>query len=70
MIKMSWFQNFGDASATLSDPSLTGGEGPFGGNQTAAGTQRGDPRDLDHYMFFLITYNYKLKTTRKGLPKF
>jgi len=63
-------QNFGDASAQLSDPSLTGGPGPFGGCQTCAGQQRGDPRDLDHYMFFLITYNYKLKTTRKGLPKF
>ncbi len=69
-------QNFGDASAQLSDPALTGNggtggaPGPFGGCQTCAGQQRGDPRDLDHYMFFLITYNYKLKTTRKGLPKF
>jgi len=64
-------QNFGDASAQLSDPSLTGGPSPLGpGCQTCAGQQRGDPRDLDHYMFFLITYNYKLKTTRKGLPKF
>ncbi|MCG3165966.1 MAG: hypothetical protein POELPBGB_01741 [Bacteroidia bacterium] len=69
-------QNFGDASAQLSDPAITGNggtggaPGPFGGCQTCAGQQRGDPRDLDHYMFFLITYNYKLKTTRKGLPKF
>jgi hypothetical protein len=63
-------QNFGDESAQLSDPSLTGGPGPFTGCQTCSGQQRGDPRDLDHYMFFLITYNYKLKTTRKGLPKF
>ncbi len=68
--------NFGDASAQLSDPAilgdggLGGAPGPFSGCQTCAGQQRGDPRDLDHYMFFLITYNYKLKTTRKGLPKF
>ena len=69
-------QNFGDASAVMSDRALTGtgtnggAPGPFGGCQTCSGQQRGDPRDLDHYMFFLITYNYKLKTTRKGLPKF
>lgn len=69
-------ENFGDASAYLSDRALTGtspaggAPGPFSGCQTCAGQQRGDPRDLDHYMFFLITYNYKLKTTRKGLPKF
>ena len=37
---------------------------------TSAGSQRGDPRYNDAYMFALITFNYKLKTTRANLPKF
>lgn len=74
--KSTLAQNFGPESAEMSDKALTGtnpiggAPGPFGGCQTCASQQRGDPRDLDHFMFFLITYNYKLKTTRKGLPKF
>ncbi len=51
--------------AQMADPSL--GEIP---GQTAANQQRGDPTDYDAYMFMMITLNYKLKTTRKGLPKF
>ena len=52
-------------AATMADPSL--GEVP---GQTAVNQQRGDPTDYDSYMFLMITLNYKLKTTRKGLPKF
>ena len=32
--------------------------------------QRGDPTDNDSYLFLIIGANYKLKTTRGGLPKF
>lgn len=49
----------------MGDPSLGEIEG-----QTSANQQRGDPTDNDTYMFLMITLNYKLKTTRKGLPKF
>ena len=51
--------------AQMADPSL--GTVP---GQTEANQQRGDPSDYDAYMFMMITLNYKLKTTRKGLPKF
>jgi hypothetical protein len=34
------------------------------------GQQRGDPSDLDSYMFLMITYQRKIRTSRKGLPKF
>lgn len=34
------------------------------------GQQRGDPTDLDSYMFMTITYYRKIRTGRKGLPKF
>ena len=37
---------------------------------TDPGQQRGDPKYNDAYMFALITLNYKLRTTRKNLPKF
>jgi len=52
-------------AAEMADPSLGNIRG-----QTAVNQQRGDPKDNDAYMFLLITINYKLKTTRKGLPKF
>jgi hypothetical protein len=39
-------------------------------NATDPGQQRGDPKYNDAYMFALITLNYKLRTTRKNLPKF
>ncbi len=51
--------------AQMADPSL----GTIPG-QTAVNQQRGDSSDYDSYMFLMITLNYKLKTTRKGLPKF
>ncbi|MFM8433218.1 MAG: DUF6089 family protein [Bacteroidota bacterium] len=37
---------------------------------TAAGQQRGDPRDKDSYMFAIFSVNYKLKSGRGGLPRF
>lgn len=74
-------QNFGPAAAALADPSLykSGannhngiiyGDGPFGGCQTCPNQQRGDPTDNDSYMFLTIMVSKKIKTTRKGLPKF
>ncbi|MBN2669723.1 MAG: outer membrane beta-barrel protein [Bacteroidales bacterium] len=52
-------------AAEMADPSLGEVQGQAGANQ-----QRGDPKDYDSYMFLTITVNYKLKTTRSGLPKF
>lgn len=58
-----------DIGRALADPSLA--RSPSGeGCSYCPGQQRGDPTDLDSYMFLLITYNRKIKTTRKGLPKF
>ncbi len=37
---------------------------------TAAGEQRGDPRDKDSYMFAIISINYKLRTGRSAYPMF
>ena len=58
----------------LADPSLAPvpeGIDSFGGACSACpGQQRGDPTDLDSYMFLMITYQRKIRTTRKGLPKF
>ena len=63
-----------DVVAALADPSLApypNNDEPFAGAcQTCPGQQRGDPTDLDSYMFLLITYNRKIRTTRRGLPKF
>jgi hypothetical protein len=39
-------------------------------NITAAGQQRGDPRDKDSYMFGIFSINYKLTRGRGGLPRF
>jgi hypothetical protein len=63
-------------AAALSDPSLNqfpvglGDENYLGACQSCPGQQRGDPTDFDSYMFLLITYNRKIRTTRRGLPKF
>jgi hypothetical protein len=58
----------------LADPSLAAvpeGIDVFeGACSTCPGMQRGDPTDLDSYMFLTITYSRKIRTTRKGLPKF
>jgi hypothetical protein len=37
---------------------------------TAAGEQRGDPRDKDSYMFAILSINYKLRTGRSSFPMF
>jgi len=37
---------------------------------TAPGAQRGDPRDLDSYMFAIISINYRLRTGRQMYPLF
>jgi hypothetical protein len=37
---------------------------------TAPGAQRGDPRDLDSYMFAVININYRLSTGRSAYPLF
>lgn len=55
---------FGTTAALAADPT----EGTWVGS--AAYQQRGDPTDNDSFMFLMITANYKLKTTRGGLPKF
>jgi hypothetical protein len=73
--------NFGDVSADISDPAL-GKTIEFQGDfyhaapesekdcQTCPNQQRGDPTDLDSYMFLNFSVNYRLKSSRKGLPKF
>jgi hypothetical protein len=61
-------------SKGLADPSLA--PAPSGvdlidnGCSACPGQQRGDPTDLDSYMFMTITYYRKIRTGRKGLPKF
>ncbi|HEX5002171.1 MAG TPA: DUF6089 family protein [Bacteroidia bacterium] len=37
---------------------------------TAAGAQRGDPRDKDTYMFAIISVTYKLRSGRSSFPMF
>ena len=55
----------GDVAAYLADPSS--GDKP---SWTYGGEQRGDPNDMDSYMIFIVNLTYKLRTNRKGLPKF
>jgi hypothetical protein len=58
----------------LADPSLAPAPDlPDNINRACSacpGQQRGDPTDLDSYMFMTITYYRKIRTGRKGLPKF
>jgi len=65
---------YDNVAAALADPSLNrvpDNIDAFEGACSACpGQQRGDPTDLDSYMFFTITYQRKIRTTRKGLPKF
>ena len=58
-------ENCGPLAAELADPSSK--EHP---NWTAPGQQRGDAKDKDSYMFMTLNLTYKLKQTRRGLPKF
>lgn len=69
------YQERGAAAAYLADPSLYYMPAEFGGNntnlrQTAAGQQRGDPKDKDAYMFINITASYKVPYKRKTRSKF
>lgn len=57
-------EQFGSDAALAADPSQGSWEG------AESYQQRGDPSDNDSYMFLLLSANYKLKTTRGGLPKF
>lgn len=58
-------ENCGEVAAALADPSSK--EHP---NWTAPGQQRGDAKDKDTYMFISLNLTYKLKQTRRGMPKF
>jgi len=58
-------QQSGDVGAYLADPHL----GKIDG-QTNAGFQRGDPTDLDSYMFATIKVFYKFKGGFMEIPKF
>lgn len=65
--------DYDDVAMGLADPSLEAispNAEWTGGCSACPGQQRGDPTDLDSYMFLTITYNRKIRTTRKGLPKF
>ncbi len=61
----------GDVAAFLADPSL--GVGPLyegGLNPTAAGQQRGDPDDLDAYLFLKFHVHYKMYKYRSSSKKY
>ena len=83
--KATLANTYGKESSALSDPALspafikTDGtvtpdhaspEGQGYGCQTCPNQQRGDPTDKDAYMFLNFSVNYRLKSSRKGLPKF
>jgi hypothetical protein len=53
--------------SAIADPSL---HDPAAGAATGPGQQRGDPRDMDSYMFAIFSINYKLKRGRSALPRF
>ncbi len=65
---------YDEVAKALADPSLA--PAPSGvdlidrGCSACPGQQRGDPTDLDSYMFMTITYYRKIRTGRRGLPKF
>src|SRR5690349_3367808 len=80
-VSTSYFDNasiraaYGNVAAALADRSLRNQylstTGIDYGGITAAEQQRGDPRDLDAYMFAIFSINYKLRTSRTGgLPRF
>lgn len=61
----------GEIAAYLADPSL--GTGPLyegGLNPTAAGQQRGDPDDLDAYLFLKFHLHYKMYQYRSKSNKY
>lgn len=61
----------GEIAAYLADPSL---DLPaviaFGGDPTATGQQRGDPEDLDAYLFMKVQVHYKLTKYKSGSKKY
>lgn len=63
-----------EVSRALADPSLNSVPDNIdsypGACSVCPGQQRGDPSDLDSYMFLMITYQRKIRTSRRGLPKF
>ncbi len=56
---------YGPEAAFLADPSLNKIPG-----QTADGQQRGDPDDLDAYLFFKFHAHYKIHKYRSGSKKY
>jgi hypothetical protein len=62
----------GNVAAYLSDPSISRWDGVanYQDRWTSSNAQRGDAKDKDVYMFIILNLTYKLRTTRKGLPKF
>ena len=67
---------YGNIAAALSDRALyneyaaDGYDPTYLRSITAPDQQRGDPRDLDAYMFAIFSINYKIRSTRGGLPRF
>ena len=61
----------GPVAAYLADPSIgTGRLYAFGMNPTATGQQRGDPDDLDAYLFLKAQVHYKLVKLKSGSKKY
>ena len=58
-------QKYGEVAAQLSNPTLGLSEA-----SSLEGSQRGDPRDKDAYMFFMISLHYKIRTGRTNFPIF
>ncbi|MBU0764596.1 MAG: outer membrane beta-barrel protein [Bacteroidetes bacterium] len=58
----------GDMAADLADPSLSRQSEIY--NMTGPNQQRGDSKDKDAYMFLVLSFTYKMKTARNGMPKF
>lgn len=62
---------YGDMAAYLADPSLgVGALYEAGLNPTVAGQQRGDPNDLDAYLFLKWHMHYKMYKYRSGSKKY
>lgn len=75
MQALSDAMGYDEVARALADPSKApapqGLDDVFpGACSTCPGMQRGDPTDLDSYMFLTITYQRKIRTSRRGLPKF
>ena len=61
----------GEVATYLADPSLrTGRLYQYGLNPTAAGQQRGDPDDLDSYLFLKVQLHYKLIKLKSGNKRY